>query len=115
MRVFKISLFLAVWTFIIVFSFKIAGSFDPIYIHGYETFFLKMTYPVLLFLVGAGIFKYLKLLTTPLLVITTITCFYFVGQEYANMIYLLPVYLLMYCGGYFGADWYEKNIQVRED
>ncbi|MBS9525190.1 hypothetical protein KIH41_10335 [Litoribacter ruber] len=114
MRVFKISLFLAVWTFIIVFSLNIAGTFDPIHIAGYETFFLKMTYPVLLFLVGAGIFKYFKILTPPLLVITTITCFFFVGKEYSNMIYLLPVYLLMYLGGYFGADWYEKNIQLRD-
>jgi len=112
LRLFKISLFLGIWVFIIGFSFHMTNEFGQIELFNYDTFFLKHTYPVLLFLCGSVISKYLKALTTPLLVITSLTCFIFVGRENADLIYLLPFYLIMYLGGYFGANWYQKNIQA---
>jgi hypothetical protein len=111
-KMLKITLFLGIWLFIVGFSFNIGGNLDHFEVINYETFFLKITYPVLLFLFGSIIFKYFQTLTTPLLFITIITCFFLMGKEYSNMIYLLPFYLVMYLGGYFGADWYRKNIQI---
>jgi len=106
----KISLFLGIWAFIITFSFSLSNNFDNSFIGGYEMIFLKITYPVLLFLIGSIIFKYIKRLTLPLLIITSFTCLILVGQEYSYLTYLLPVYLGMYLAGYFGAGWYAKNI-----
>jgi hypothetical protein len=112
LRLFKITLFLGIWVFIIGFSFHSASEFGHLDFLASDTFFLKHTYPVLLFLSGSIIYKYIKMLTSPLLVITSITCFIFVGKENAELIYLLPFYLVMYLGGYFGANWYQKNIQT---
>jgi hypothetical protein len=108
----KISLFLGIWAFILVFSFSISHNFESSFIDNYEVLFLKITYPVLLFLIGSVIFKYVKRLTLPLLLITSFTCLYLVGQEYSYLFYLLPLYLIMYLCGYFSAGWYAKNIQA---
>jgi len=106
----KISLFLGIWAFILTFSISISNNFDSSFINDYEVMFLKITYPVLLFLIGSIIFKYVRKLTLPLLLITSFTCLFLVGQEYSYLIYLLPLYLLMYLSGYFSAGWYAKNI-----
>jgi len=106
----KISLFLGIWAFIIGFSFSLSNTFDNSFNNGYEMIFLKITYPVLLFFIGSVIYKYIKKLILPLLIITSFTCLILVGKEYAYLTYLLPLYLLMYLGGYFGAGWYERNI-----
>jgi len=106
----KISLFLGIWAFILTFSFSISPSFDSTFILNYEKMFLMIIYPVLLFLTGSVIYKYIRKLTLPLLFITTFTCFFLGGQEYSYLIYLLPLYLIMYLSGYFSAGWYAKNI-----
>jgi len=106
----KISLFLGIWAFIIGFSFSLSNTFENSFINGYELIFLKITYPVLLFFLGSAIYKYVKRLTLPLLIITSFTCLILVGHEYSYLTYLLPLYLVMYLGGYYGAGWYAKYI-----
>lgn len=109
----KISLFLGMWLFIISFSFQIANDLDHDFVSGYELFFLKITYPVLLFLGGCVIYKYIKNLVVPLLLITSFTCLVLVGPQYADLFYLLPIYLTMYLGGYYSAVWYAKYILLK--
>jgi len=106
----KISLFLGIWAFILTFSYSISHNFDSSLINDYEVVFLKTTYPVLLFLVGSIVFKYIRKLMLPMLLITSFTCLFLVGQEYSHLLYLLPLYLIMYISGYYSAGWYAKNI-----
>lgn len=109
----KISLFLGIWAFILTFSFSVSPNFDSSLINNYEQIFLMITYPVLLFLTGSIIYKYIGKLTLPLLLITSFTCLFLGGQEYSYLIYLLPLYLIMYVSGYFSAGWYAKNILAK--
>ncbi|KEO74174.1 hypothetical protein EL17_08530 [Anditalea andensis] len=82
-------------------------------INGNEELFIKIIFPVLLFLAGSVIFKYVKQVTIPLLLIATFTCFFLIGQGNYVMVYLVPLYLLMYIGGYHSAGWYAKNILTK--